>query len=162
MRFPIKGVARSLLLLALIAATPLAARAETFKAGDLEIVNPWARVPLKGTDVTDGFLKIINHGTTPDRLTAVSVGFAPVSQIHEMKMDGNVMQMQEMKDGLEIPAGATVELKPGANHIMFMQVKQQLAPNQPVKGELTFEKAGKVEIEFMVEPAGTSAPMQMN
>ena len=67
--------------------------------------------------------------------------------------------MQELTGGLEIPAGATVELKPKSLHIMFMGVNQELVPDTIVNGELSFEKAGKVKIEFMIEPAGTSHSM---
>jgi copper(I)-binding protein len=140
----------------------MTASAEAYKAGDLEIVDPWAHAPFKGTDVADGFLKIVNHGATADRLVAVSVDFAKTAQIHEMKMNGTTMQMSEMKDGLEIPAGATVELKPQSSHIMFMGVTQAPAANARVPAELTFEKAGKVKVEFMVEPAGAAAPSGMN
>jgi copper(I)-binding protein len=135
------------------------ALAHEFKVGDLEIVHPWAPVPLKGADVTGGYVKIINHGTTPDRLLKVSVEFAKTAQIHSMKMDGDVMKMEEMKDGLEIPAGATVELKPKSFHIMFMGVNQPLAPEEMMDAELTFEKAGTVKVEFMIEPAGTAHSM---
>jgi copper(I)-binding protein len=136
-----------------------AATAHEYKVGNLEIVHPWARAQLKGTDVADGFMKIINHGTTPDRLIAVTVEFAKTAQIHDMKMDGSTMKMVELKEGVEIPAGATVELKPKAMHVMFMGLTEGLAPDELVDGELTFEKAGKVKVEFMIEPAGTSHSM---
>jgi len=136
-----------------------AAMAHEYKIGSLEIVHPWARAQLKGSDVADGFMKIINHGSTPDRLLSVTVDFAKTAQIHDMKMDGTTMQMIELKDGLEIPAGATVELKPKSMHVMFMGVKDELMPDELVPGELTFEKAGKVKVEFMVAPAGTDHSM---
>jgi copper(I)-binding protein len=135
-----------------------AAAAQDYKVGDIEIVHPWAHAPLKGTDVADGFLKIVNHGATADRLLAVTVDFAQATQIHDMKMEGTTMQMTELKDGLEIPAGATVELKPKATHIMFMGLKQTLAAQQTVPGTLTFEKAGTVQVEFVIVPAGSAGP----
>jgi copper(I)-binding protein len=87
------------------------------------------------------------------------VEFAKAGQIHDMKMDGDVMKMQELTGGLEIPAGATVELKPKSLHVMFMGVNQELVPDLMMDGELVFEKAGKVKIEFMIEPAGTAHSM---
>ena len=149
----------SLLILALLGFGAVTGWAHEYKAGDLEIVHPWARATLKGSDVADGFMKIINHGSTPDRLISVSVEFAKTGQIHDMKMDGDVMKMQELTGGLEIPAGATVELKPKSLHVMFIGVNQELVPDMVVDGELTFEKAGKVKIEFMIEPAGTGHSM---
>ena len=155
-------VLKPLLILAFLVLGSTVAAAHEYKVGDLEIVNPWARAPLKGTSVADGFFKIINHGTTPDRLLGITVEFAKSSQLHSMQMNGDVMQMNEMKDGIEIPAGATVELKPNAMHVMFMDVTQQLAPDAMMDGVLTFEKAGKVNVKFMIEPAGTTQSMDMN
>ena len=152
-------VLRNLFILAFVSFGAVAAYAHEFKAGDLEIVHPWARATLKGSDVADGFMKIINHGSTPDRLLAVSVEFAKTGQIHDMKMDGDVMTMRELTDGLEIPAGATVELKPKSMHMMFIGVNQELLPDTMMNGELIFEKAGKVKVEFMIEPAGTGHSM---
>jgi copper(I)-binding protein len=137
----------------------LAATAHEYKVGSLEIVHPWARAQLKGTDVADGFMKIVNHGSTPDRLLSVTVEFAKTAQIHDMKMDGSTMKMVEMKEGVEIPAGATVELKPKSMHVMFMGLTEGLAPDELVDGELTFEKAGKVKVEFMVEPSSADHSM---
>ena len=142
-----------------LAVTATAAFAHEFKVGDLEIVHPWTRVPLKGTDVTAGYMKIINHGTTPDRLIGITVEFSKSAQVHEMKMDGDVMKMEEMQGGLEIPAGATIEMKPKSYHIMFMGLTEELVAAEMVDGELVFEKAGKVKVEFMVEPANADHSM---
>ena len=133
--------------------------AHEYKIGSLEVVHPWARAQLKGSDVADGFMKIINHGSTPDRLIAITVDFAKTAQIHDMKMNGTTMQMVELKDGLEIPAGATVELKPKTMHVMFMGLTEELMPDELIPGELVFEKAGKLKVEFMIEPAGTGHSM---
>ena len=152
-------VLRTILILAFLGIGAVTAAAHEYKAGDLEIVHPWARATLKGSTVADGFMKIINHGSTPDRLLAVSVEFAKTGQIHDMKLEGDVMKMQELTGGLEIPAGATVELKPKSMHVMFIGVNQELIPDEVVNGELMFEKAGKVKIEFMIEPAGTGHSM---
>ncbi len=133
--------------------------AHEYKMGDLEVVHPWARAQLKGSDVADGFMKIINHGTTPDRLIGITVDFAKTAQIHDMKMDGSTMQMVELKDGVEIPAGATVELKPKAMHVMFLDLSEALEPDELIPGELIFEKAGKLKVEFMIEKAGTASSM---
>ena len=135
------------------------AMAHEYQIGSLEVVHPWARAQLKGSDVADGFMKIINHGATPDRLIAITVEFAKTAQVHDMKMDGTTMQMVELKGGLEIPAGATIELKPKAMHVMFVGLTEELAPDELIPGELVFEKAGKLKVEFMIEPAGTGSSM---
>src|ERR1043166_3466514 len=140
-------------LFALLAA---AASAEDYKVGPLVIDQPWTRATPKNAPVAGGYLKITNTGSTPDRLLGGSAEVAKRFEIHEMKMDGGVMKMRELKDGLEIPPGATVELKPGAYHIMMMNLSRPLAKGDKVKGSLTFEKAGKVDVEFAVEGMGAT------
>ena len=141
------------LLLTVIATT---AYAHEYKLGALEIKHPWTRATPKNAPVAGGYLKIINTGTTPDRLTGGSVEVAKRFEVHDMSMDGGVMKMRELKDGLEIPPGATVELKPSSYHIMMMGLAHPLAKGERVKGSLTFEKAGKIDVEFAVEAMGGS------
>jgi copper(I)-binding protein len=78
--------------------------------------------------------------------------------VHEMKMDGNVMRMRELEKGLEIPPGATVELKPGGFHVMFMGLKAPLAKDQRVPITLVFEKAGSIDVDMKVEALGAQMP----
>jgi hypothetical protein len=73
-------------------------------------------------------------------------------------MDQGVMKMRGLKDGLEIKPGATVELKPGSYHLMFLDLTRALAKGDRVKGTLTFEKAGAVEVEYVVEAIGATPP----
>ena len=129
------------------------ASAHGFKLGDLEIGHPWSKAMISGAQVAGGFMKITNHGKAPDRLVKVSSEVAGLIQIHEMKVEGDMMTMKEVPGGIEIAPGATVELAPGALHIMFMKVKQPFKEGDKVKAVLTFEKAGDVEVEFAVGPA---------
>lgn len=139
------------LLLALLAGS---ASAHDYKLGPLVIDHPWSRATPRGASVAGGYLKIINTGTTPDRLTGGSAAIAMRFEIHEMSMDGGVMKMRELTKGLEIPAGATVELKPGSYHVMMMGLSKGIAKGERFKATLTFEKAGKLDIEFDVEAVG--------
>ena len=138
----------------MIAVCSSAAVAHDFKAGAIGVDHPWSRATPKGASVAGGYLKITNTGATPDRLTGGSAEVAKRFEIHEMSMDGGVMRMRELKNGIEIAPGATVELKPGSYHIMMMNLSRPLAKGDRVKGSLTFEKAGKVDIEFAVEAIG--------
>ncbi|MGO4674345.1 copper chaperone PCu(A)C [Bosea sp. 2YAB26] len=131
-----------------------AAFAHDYKAGPLKIGHPWSRATPAGAKVGGGYLSIENTGSTPDRLIAVSAPFAGRGEIHEMAVTNGVMTMRELEKGIEIPAGAKVELKPGGFHIMFQELKQPLKQDERVKGTLTFEKAGVVEVEFKVEGIG--------
>jgi periplasmic copper chaperone A len=142
------------LLLAMLATD---ASAEDYKIGNLQISQPWTRATPKGAAVAGGYLRITNAGTTPDRLLGGSTDVAKRLEVHEMSMDGGVMKMRELKNGLDIPPGATVELKPNSYHIMMQGLSRPLAKGERVKASLTFEQAGKAEVEFAVEAIGASA-----
>ncbi|MEZ5871023.1 MAG: copper chaperone PCu(A)C [Nitratireductor sp.] len=132
-------------------ASAIAALGEEIKIGNLEIINPHARATAPGAPVSGGYMVIRNKGGEPDRLVAASVDFAGKTEIHQMAMNGDVMVMRPVAGGLEIPAGGEVELKPGGYHIMFMKLGEQLKEGEMRKVMLTFEKAGEIEVEFMVE-----------
>jgi len=131
-----------------------AALAHEIKVGDIVISDPWARQSPMSAKVAAGFLTITNEGKADDKLVKASAEITPMVQIHDMKMVGDVMKMVEMPEGISIPAGATVELKPKSLHIMFMDVKDQPKAGEVIKGTLTFEKAGTVAVEFAVKEPG--------
>ena len=91
------------------------ASAHSYKLGALEIGHPWARATPPTAPAGGGYLTIKNTGTTPDRLVEVRSPAAAAAQVHEMKMEGNVMRMRELAGGLEIAPGATVALAPGGS-----------------------------------------------
>ncbi|PWW02042.1 hypothetical protein DFR52_102707 [Hoeflea marina] len=132
-------------------AVPTVAAAHEFKLGDLVIHHPHMKGTPPNAPVSGGYLTIENTGSEADRLVSADTGFAGQTQIHEMSMEGDVMKMRELPDGLEIPAGGSVELKPGGYHVMFMQLKEQMKPGEMRKAILTFEKAGQIEVEFKVD-----------
>jgi len=142
--------------LAALALLVTSAMAHDYKVGDLKIDHPWARATPKGASVGGAYMKITNTGTTPDRLVGGSSAVSGRFEVHEMSMDNGVMRMRPLKDGLEIKPGQTVELKPGSFHIMLLDLKQPLKENERVKGTLTFEKAGSVEVEYAVVAVGAS------
>jgi copper(I)-binding protein len=136
-------------------------RAHEFKLGSLEIDHPWSRATPRGAGVAGGYFKIKNGGAAPDRLVGGSSEAGGRFEIHEMKMDGGVMRMRPLRNGIEIKPGETVEFKPGSYHVMFLDLKKPLQQGERFKGTLVFDKAGTVEVEYVVEamggPAGGSA-----
>jgi periplasmic copper chaperone A len=140
------------LALGLAVSSPLAAH--EYKAGDLTIVHPWSRATPPGAPVAGGFMTITNTGADADRLVSASFEGSARVEIHEMTMEGDVMKMAELKDGLPIPPGATVALKPGSYHLMFMELKAPLIEHERIKGSLTFERAGSIAVEFNIEAMG--------
>ncbi len=145
------------LLLALLAGS---AFAQDYKVGAIEIRQPWTRATPPTAQAGGGFLVLTNTGTTPDRLIAAKSPAADRVEIHEMKMDGNVMRMREVEKGIEIPPGATVTLKPGGFHIMFMGLKAPFAKDAKVPATLVFEKAGSIDVELPVQAMGVQPPAQ--
>ena len=132
--------------------------AESYKVGAIEIEQPWARATPKGATVGAGYMKITNTGTEPDRLLGGSVGFAQRFEVHSMTMEQGVMKMREVKDGLEIKPGETVELKPGGYHVMFVGITQPLKQGEDLAVTLKFAKAGTVEVKYPVEAVGAGGP----
>jgi periplasmic copper chaperone A len=153
------SIMSSMLIRAVVALSCLfpfifSAAAHEFKLGDLVLLHPWTRATAPGAPVAGGYVTITNTGTAPDRLVSGSFEASASFEIHEMTMEGDIMKMAELPNGLEIPAGQTITLKPGGLHMMFIGLKTPLAEGAKVKGTLVFEKAGKVDVEFVVEARG--------
>ncbi|XVJ68678.1 MAG: copper chaperone PCu(A)C [Rhizobacter sp.] len=124
-------------------------QAHNFKVGAIDIGHPWARPTVAGQATGGGYLKLTNAGAT-DRLVSASTEVAASVELHTMSMDGHVMRMRQV-EGIDLPAGQTVELKPGGFHIMFMGLKAPLQEGSKFPVKLKFEKAGEVVVEVKVE-----------
>ena len=150
-----RGLAALALGVMLPLAMPMApASAHEYKLGELEIGHPWSRETPAGAKVAGGYLTVTNHGKEADRLIAVSSDISEKGEIHEMAVNDGVMTMRQLPDGLEVAPGEKIELKPGSYHLMFMGLKAQPKKGERFAGTLTFEKAGKVDVEFAVDAMG--------
>lgn len=138
-----------LLATSILMASAIPAFAHDFKAGDLTIDHPIVFETTKTARAGGGYLTITNDGETADRLLSVEADF-PRVEVHDTVMDGDVAKMQKV-DGLEIPAGETVELSPGGLHVMFMGLPAPFVEGEEVNATLVFENAGRVDIVFNVE-----------
>ena len=128
---------------------------QTYKAGPLVVAAPWSRATPGGAKVAGGYLTITNTGSAPDRLTAATLSVAEAGEVHESTTAGGVVRMRPVEGGVEIRPGATIELRPGGYHIMFLRLSQPLKEGDKLSGTLTFEKAGTVPVEFAVRGLGT-------
>ncbi|WP_316358371.1 copper chaperone PCu(A)C [Devosia sp.] len=149
---------RAALAAAILVVTPALAHNGVIHLGDINISLPFTRATLPNAPVGGGFLTIENTGTEADRLVSATSEVAGETQIHEMAMEGDVMKMRQLADGLEIPAGETVVLAPGGVHIMFMGLKQAFVEGETVAVTLTFEKSGSVEVLLPVAAAAADMP----
>jgi copper(I)-binding protein len=139
------------LALATIALSPAFAQTASVK-----VEGAWARASVQGQKGTGAFMKL----TAPEgaKLVAASSPAAGVAEVHEMKMEGDVMKMRAVPV-LELPAGKAVELKPGGYHIMLLDLKAPLAPNTTVPVTLTFKDAKGAEVKQELNlPVATAAP----
>jgi len=126
------------------------AHAHDYKVGDLVIDHPVIPATVKAAPVAAGYLTIKNTGTQDDRLVSISSNFSGKQEIHTMTMVDGIMRMRPLKDGIEIPAGEEAVLKTGGDHLMFMQLDEQMEAGQLRKVTLVFEKAGSVDVEMLV------------
>lgn len=137
----------------LIAGIVLSAASATSSFGqsnDVHIEKPWARATVPGASVGGGYLVIRNTGAKGDRLVGVSSPASARVEVHEMKMEKDVMRMREV-GGVDVPANGAVELKPGGYHLMFIDLKAPLKEGAKVPVTLRFEKAGEVKAELAVQ-----------
>ncbi|MGL4489981.1 MAG: copper chaperone PCu(A)C [Rhizobiaceae bacterium] len=126
----------------------------TVTKGDITVSGSWTKAMLPSQPAGGGYLIIENKGAAADRLLSATSTVTTNLQIHEMAMEGDVMKMRELPDGLEVPAGGKVELKPGGFHLMFMDMTKGFKEGETVAVILKFEKAGDVSVELPVAPAG--------
>lgn len=149
---------RTALAAAILIVTPAFAHNGVIHLGPINISGPFTRATLPNAPVGGGFLTIENTGTEADRLVSATSSSAKETQIHEMAMEGDVMKMRALADGLEIPAGETVTLSPGGFHLMFMGLNEAFVEGETVTVTLTFEKAGTVEVPLPVMTSAADAP----
>lgn len=160
MRTFLKSIAIVMAALTFVATSTFpsfAEHAQMVMAGDIKIEKSWTRATPNGAKVGGAFLLLTNTGKEADRLIAASSDVAAKVEIHEMSMNDGVMKMQQLEDGLALPAGEMVELKPGGFHIMMMGLNQTIAQGDMVQITLEFEKAGKVDVMFPAAPLGAPA-----
>ena len=102
----------------------------------VKIDEPWARATVPGQKATGVFMKLT--ATQAGQLVGVSSPVAGVAEVHEMKMDGNVMKMSAVP-AIDLPAGKSVSLQPGGYHVMLMDLKGPLAKDTSVTITLKFK-----------------------
>lgn len=120
-------------------------------AADLpEVDTPWSRATPPGARVAGGFMQIYNNTDQDFTLVGGSVDFAGRVEVHTMAMEGEVMRMRKLEDGLEIPAGESVMLKPGGFHIMFMELQEGLVEGEDRSVTLHFDGGLSMDIEMEV------------
>lgn len=151
----IRKILKRMVLLAILApalAAPTLAHEVT--VGPLLIIHPHIPQPATSAKSAGGYMAIVNNGTEAERLIGVETPIAAKASLHESMTDADGVSSMTMLDGIALPPGETVNLEPGAIHIMFMGLTGPLTQDKMVKVTLVFEHMGPVEIEFMIDPPG--------
>lgn len=124
----------------------------------VSVKEPWVRATVAQQQATGAFMQLQSPKAT--RLVGVSTPLTPNAEVHEMALQGDVMRMRQVP-GLELPAGKTVELRPGGYHLMLMNLKGQVKEGQTVPLTLTFEGADgqreTVQVQAPVRALTTAA-----
>ena len=147
---------RFMLITALMMGDFTVVYAEKVNFNDIIIDNVWIKDTPPNHKITAGYLTIENLSDTDATLLSVSSSFSKKGKIHQIKMDGEVMKMRPVTDGLFIPAGEIIYLKPDGFHLMFMMLNMQIIPQQTHKITLTFRNLGSVEVSATVKSTPTS------
>lgn len=133
-------------------ATILAFTCASAWAQTVEVKDAWVRASVAGQKVTGAFMKISAREDV--KLVGAASPAAGVTEVHEMKMEGNVMKMRAVTGGLDVGAGKTLELKPGGYHIMLLDLRATLQKDSTVPLTLMFKDSkgveSKVELKLAV------------
>lgn len=127
-----------------------AALASSAAFAQTTVTDPWVRSTVAQQKATGLFAQITS--AQGGRLVSASSPVAGVVEIHEMKMEGDVMRMRAVTD-LALPAGKAVALKPGGYHVMLMDLKQALKAGDSVPVTLVVEGADKKRETIEVKAA---------
>ena len=142
--------------LAVLSATWVLASGTLF-AQTVEVKDAWVRTTVQGQKATGAFMKLTAREGT--RLVSVSTPVAGVAEVHEMKMDGDVMKMRAVTGGLDLPAGKTVELSPGSYHLMLMDLKAALPKDTTIPLTLVFKDGKGVESRMELKLPVATTPV---
>jgi len=143
------------LILALGLLAPLAMHAAA-QSSAVRAEQPWARATAPRQTV--GGVYVTLTSPADDRLVGASSPVAGRAEVHEMTMDGNVMKMRELSDGLKLPAGQAVALTPGGLHMMLVGLQKPLVAGQVIPVQLRFEHAPPLDLQVRVAPVGAQGP----
>ncbi len=139
------------------AALAFAGAAFAVDLGPLHISHPSAGPTAPGQPNGAAYLTIENAGPNADRLIALQTPAAAAAELHAMSDEGGVMTMRK-QGAVEIAPGATLALQQGGLHIMLIGLTSPLTAGETVPLTLTFEKAGPVTIDLVIEkPAAHDA-----
>ena len=130
--------------------------ASTSVRAEVSVQNAWVRATPGAAKVTAGYAVIVNSGPKADRLLAVSISDAAMTEIHQSMESGGIMKMDAL-NGLDVPAGGRVEMKPGGYHLMIMGLTRPLKVGEGMNVIFKFRDGGDVAVAAKVAPLSAQA-----
>ena len=129
----------------------------TAASAQIKVENAWVRATVAQQQATGAFMKITSSYAV--KLMSVTTAVAKTNEIHEMKLEGDVMKMRAHPNGLDIPANSSLELKSGGYHVMMMELQKSIKAGDVVPMQLEFMDAkGKRQIVTVNAKAGFKSP----
>ena len=126
----------------------------------IKVVEPWSRPsPMKAGNGAV-YMELKNEGGRNDALLSAEADIADVVELHETKMEGDVMKMSPVAK-IEVPAGGSASLKPGGLHVMLINLKREMVAGEKVRVTLNFEESGPITVEAEIREMGDMGKMEM-
>lgn len=145
---------RALLMTLLMLTLPAAMAAHPAgRAGDVEVVDAWARATPPGAQNGAVYLTIRNTGKTAERLLGAASDRAERTELHTSETRNGVATMVQLS-AVDLPAGETVRFEPGGRHVMLVGLRQPLKAGERIALTLRLERAGELKLELPVKAAG--------
>ena len=143
-RVLLRLLSRVLLLNALLTLAAPLALAQT-----LTVQNAWVRPTVPGQTASGAYMTLT--ASTPARLKSASTPAAALTELHTMRMEGDIMKMLHLADGLELPAGKPVQLQPGGYHLMLLDLQSPLKKGSTIALTLVWVDGRGVERKTVVQ-----------
>ncbi len=125
-------------------------------AAAVEVVEPWVRATPPGAKVSAGFVTL-QADSGADRLLSASSPRAGRVEIHESRLDGEIMRMRALPDGVNVPADGEMTLAPGGIHLMLLDLPKPLQTGEQISLTLQFENAGEISVQAEVRHPGAAS-----
>jgi len=145
------------MLTVILAAAGPARAGQQMGAGGLEASDGWARATPGGARAGAAFFTLTNRGTATRRVVGVLSDVAKRPALHTHIMDGNIMRMRRL-DGIDLPPGKSVTLKPGGRHVMLMGLRAPLKQGETFSITLVMANGEKLTVPVVVKKIGAMGP----
>jgi len=139
-------------------AAPASGTAAEESGPKIMVMEPWSRPSPMRAGNGAVYMMLMNEGNSDDVLLSVETDVAETVELHETKMENDVMKMSPIAN-IPVPAGGSATLEPGGKHVMLINLKEELVSGQKIAVTLNFEKSGPVAIEAEIREMGDMEDM---